>query len=60
MFNPLFIEVFFLNNLKSHTCYSCECYKLSILSMLSVKMLTPRKCYKFPCSKMFTYVEGGL
>ena len=27
---------------------------------ISVTILTPHKCYKFPCSEVLTYIEGGL
>ena len=31
-----------------------------MLPPISIKVFIPRKYYKFPCSKVLTYIEGGL
>ena len=31
-----------------------------MLSLISVQVLTPHKCHKFPCSEVVTYIQGGL
>jgi hypothetical protein len=35
-------------------------YKLSMPPLISVRVLTPHKCLKFPCSKVLIDIEGGL
>lgn len=50
----------FYNFKGTFKCYLCKCYRSYMLPPINVKVITPHKCYRFPCSEVLRKINGGL